>query len=241
MSEEQTLNPEVVRHTATADLYALVAYLLQMPTAETVANLQAVSMADDLRAICAELGVCAGRAQELCVSLDALQAALAADNSALGTVRVEHTRLFTQPRRPVLWPYEGLFVDDELVLAGQESSEARMFVNPAASRAERAYNAASFAIEAHKEPADYVVTELEFASRLHAGIAAAVLEGDEARATDLAGKLDAFREERLNAWIPRFFVRLAEAATGHVYPAAAAVGALLVEVEALVDKAPAQA
>ena len=152
METDSALDVRVVRHTATADLYSLVAFLLQTPTAENVARLQEASPADDLRAIAGELGVEGPRVEALCARLDALHARLAADEDALHGVRVEHTRLFTQPRRPVVWPYEGVFVDDERLLAGMESTEARVFINPAAGDAERTYRAAGFKMDGMREP-----------------------------------------------------------------------------------------
>ena len=239
MTDMVKIEGNVVRHTALADLYDLVAFLFQMPTAENIENLKQVSTADDVRAICAELGVDEGRFAPVAARLDGLQALLAADGNALSAVRIEHTRLFTKPHRPVIWPYEGVFVDDELIRAGEEPTEARVFVNPAASDAERAYRAAGFKVEGYVDPADYIVTELEFMARLHTGIAEASLADDAEREAELAGALETFRTKHAEAWIPRFFLRVSELGEHEFYLAAAALGTLLCQVEDLKDKAPA--
>ncbi|MBR2790908.1 MAG: molecular chaperone TorD family protein [Eggerthellaceae bacterium] len=238
MEADSALDVRVVRHTATADLYSLVAFLLQTPTAENVARLQEASPADDLRAIAGELGVEGPRVEALCARLDALHARLAADEDALHGVRVEHTRLFTQPRRPAVWPYEGVFVDDERLLAGMESTEARIFINPAAGDAERTYRAAGFKMDGMREPADSIVTELEFMAKLHVLAAKAVLDGDAAATADAEEKLAAFKEKHGCAWIPRFFLRVGENSAHELYLAASEMGALLCEVDGIADKAP---
>ena len=238
METDSTLDARVVRHTAIADLYSLVAFLMQMPTAESVARLQEASPADDLRAIAGELGAEGSRVEALCARLDALHAQLAADENALHGVRVEHTRVFTQPHRPVVWPYEGVFMDDERVLAGMESTEARVFINPAAGDAERTYRAAGFKVEGVREPADYIVTELEFLAKLHVQAAKAMLEGDAEMAAGMEEKLADFKARHANVWIPRFFMRVGEKCNHEFYLTAADLGAFLCEMEGIEDEAP---
>lgn len=239
MTEAPAINPEVVRHTALADLYSLVAYLMQTPTAESIADLQGASPAGDVREIASELGLEAAPVEALCARLDALHGALAGDAEALSWVRIEHTRVFTQPHRPVVWPYEGVFLDDERVLAGLPSTEARVFINPAAGDAERAYRAAGFKVDGVREPADYIVTELEFAAKLHTLIAKALLEGDANGAAAFAEKLDTFKAKHLDAWVPRFFLRVREACAHEYYLTAADAGTLLCAADNLEDRAPA--
>lgn len=232
------MNAQVIRHTALADLYLLVAFLMQRPTAENIRNLRRVSLSDDVRAIGAELSVPEARTRALCQRLDGLQQQLAADDDALAGVRIEHTRVFTQPHRPVVWPYEGVFTDDERVAAGLSSTEARVFVNPSAGDAERAYRAAGFKVDGVREPADYIVTELEFMATLHTLVAKALLEGDNAAAEAFAAKLASFAAKHAEAWIPRFFRRVAEECTHEYYLATADLGALLCEVDGIKDGAP---
>ena len=238
VNENVALDPKVVLHTATADLFSLVAYLMQTPTADMVANLQQVSLADDLRAIAGELDMAPGHVEELCVRLEGLQRRMADDGNALSSLRIEHTRVFTQPKRPLIWPYEGVFTDDELVRAGEESTEARVFVNPTAGDAERAYKAAGFAVEGYREPADYIVTELEFCAKLHERIAKAVLEGDAEQEAFFVERLELFKRRHADAWIPRFFLRVADTCQHEVYLCAADMAKVLCEVENIVDNAP---
>lgn len=238
METASTVDVRVVRHTATADLYSLVAFLMQMPTAESVARLQEASPAEDLQAIAGELGVEGPQVEALCARLDALHAQLAADKNALHGVRVEHTRMFTQPHRPIVWPYEGVFMDDERLLAGMESTEARVFINPAAGDAERTYQAAGFKVDGVREPADYIVTELEFLAKLHVQAAKETLEGDAEAAIDTAMKLADFKVRHANVWIPRFFTRVAEKAEHEFYLTAADLGTFLCEVDSIEDEAP---
>ena len=225
--------PDVVRQTAIADWCSLAAYLFQPPTAQMIDQLRQTSMADDLRAIAAELGQADEKTSALAADLDSLQHELASmpADEALGMVRREWTRVFAHPKAPVVWPYEGVFCDTERVRTGQESTESRLFINPAAMDAERRYKAAGY-VDANMEyPADFVVTELEFLTILHTQLARALVESDAVAAEHAQASLAAFWHDHIEKWMPRFFERCREECQVTYYTLAGRLGAQLMAAE----------
>lgn len=222
----------VAYQTAAADACALLALLLQTPRPDDVEAMKGEALADDARAIAEELGATDAQADEITACFaEASLAIAAAGDDAHGLVRREHTRLFTHPKAPVIWPYEGIFVDTEVVRAGGVSSEPRLFVNREASDAEQAYREAGFECESRTRiPADTVTTELQFMGALHARAAESALEGD-AEAYDRAiGRLDAFEKAHADQWLPQFFARCTEEGEG-VFKAAGLLGQVYMQAE----------
>lgn len=234
-TEMQAMPEGVIAHTALADWYALLAFLFQPPTAETIANMQQVSLADDFRAIVSELGAQSSETDSIAERLDALKENLAVDDNALSSVRREYTRLFSHPKLPLVWPYEGVFHDSELEAQGKPTNQSRLFVNPSAADAERQYRAAGFDTATLRVPADSITTELEFAGLLHEKIAAALLEGDDATVEDLEAKLRKFADTHFGAWARRFFTRVSEECAHEYFELAGRMGLELMTQEKVAD------
>lgn len=100
MSRED-LQMKVVRHSALSDWYALLCYLLQMPSRATVAQLGEVSPADDVRSIVYELGNAVDDLGAITEGLEKVHASVASGECSLSDLRREYTRLFAHPKHPV--------------------------------------------------------------------------------------------------------------------------------------------
>ncbi|MBR2834393.1 MAG: molecular chaperone TorD family protein [Coriobacteriales bacterium] len=224
---------DVVAQTALADWCSLVAYLLQPPTAEVIDQLQQASMGDDLRAIAFELRMTDEATDKLAGDFDELHRELASTpaKEALGTIRREWTRVFVHPKAPIIWPYEGVFCDVERVHAGQKSTESRLFINPAATDAERRYKTAGYVDADMEYPADFIVTELEFLAILHTQLAQALTTNDAQAAEQIKASFDSFWQEHIVNWMPRFFERCQEECHTTNYMLAGRLGEQLIAAE----------
>lgn len=223
---------EAMNHLAAADCFTLLAMLLQPPTAESVELLKHPELAEDFASISTELGIEESERLKVAKGLAMMSANLSQSDDALGIVRREYTRLFAHPKKPVIQLYEGVFIDDELVNEGKQSTYAFLFVNPAAKRAEEAYREAGFAsVLKSKVPADCITTEMQFVEQLHIMAAKAIIEGDEGAAKEAEERLARFHAERTARWIPRFFERCVEESRIDLYSLLGKVGLLFMEAE----------
>ena len=228
----RTAPPPAARETAIADLYALLALLLQYPTGETMEGLRNGTVKEDLRAIVDEAGFNENDCAAAFADLDELQHALESGSTDLACVRRERTRLFDHPDHPVVKFYEGVFIDDERIKAGLRSTGARLFVNPAALDAERCYRKAGVKRSSDINiPADCITTELEFMAHLHAMKAMALLENDGATSQDAQALMEEFVNLHVAKWFSRFFERCVEESPHALYRAVGTLGRALATVE----------
>lgn len=203
-------------HTAMADLYSLLEYLLQFPTQEMVDQMARVPIANDIEAIFDELGFKDDSTADVLASFSRLQERFSAGSWSLSSVRQSYTRLFMHPKHPLVIPYEGLFLDARRVESGLISAEPCMFVNPSAVDASSRYKECDIAVSNHSLPPDHVCVELEFASKMHALIACELVDFNAdssacAEAEDggdgvssLEEKLQEFEKKHLLNWVPEF-------------------------------------
>lgn len=231
----------VAYHSALSDWYSLLCYFLQVPSEEMIAQLGALSTSGDVRAMASEAGVEAVSLAEVLQGLDELHRSVSEGKCGLSDIRQEHTRLFVHPKHPCVQPYESMFVDGERIATGRQSAQPCLFVNPVAMNAVEHYKCAGFSVSGHELPADHVVVELEFASKMHYQLAslaheAATLDEGEAapcleRFNELSQQFAAFKEEHLLGWMPRFFERLSREGRGPLYPCVGVLGCVLMDVE----------
>lgn len=122
----------------------------------------------------------------------------------LHTLRIEATHLFVGAPDPAVSPYEGVW------RAKDDGVKPLLFVNPHTMDVERFMKACGIGqAEGKNEPLDRVSTELEFLqwlsmveagmSELSEGISADALPGGS-----VAAAHDAFVEEHVLTWMPRF-------------------------------------
>ena len=136
-------------------------------------------------------------------------------------LRIEYTRLFSTPKSSPFRLYEAL----------ARGKSKMLFENPVAKHAENCYIRAGLQIEnRQQEPADYVPTELEFASVLLTDLAAEVAGGDrvlpisEETCTALWQE---FYREHLADWQPVFWQTVAADTTSDFYRRLALTGSIL--------------
>lgn len=237
MASRGTLNVRddrqvIVEHTALADLCTMLSFLLQVPTAESVEALRLESMSHDFRAIMSELGVDRD-VSSIERGLDDVHRRLAGADGALGLLRREYTRLFSHPKHPLIWLYEGVFVDAELVAQGKESTHACLFINPAAADAERYYARVGFVCSSGKRvPPDCITTQLQFLGIVHSLIAERA-QGGEAKSREEAGRLLCeFWNDHPANWFDGFFDRCSRLSNEPLYRLVGDMGRELVALEA---------
>ena len=161
-------NSKIIRETALADYYAMLAVLSQFPTEDLYSGLIDGSLRQDFLSIAAELSLETKSLTEPLSELASLKEDLETGASSMMKLRREYSRLFNNPDHPVIYLYEGVFIDEELRRAGKPDTGARLFVNPAALDAERCYRQAGLKRSAKINiPADSVSTELEFMAYLY--------------------------------------------------------------------------
>ncbi|MEC4175107.1 molecular chaperone TorD family protein [Adlercreutzia sp. R7] len=231
----------VAYHSALSDWYSLLCYFLQAPSEEMIEQLGALSASGDVRSMASEAGVEAASLAEVLQELDELHRSVSEGRCGLSDIRQEYTRLFMHPKHPCVQPYESMFVDGERVAAGKQSAQPCLFVNPIAMNAVEHYKRAGFRVPGHELPADHMVVELEFASKMHCRLASLVHEASTAddgeaprcseRFNGLSQQFSAFKEEHLLNWMPRFFERLSQEGRGPLYPCVGALGCVLMDAE----------
>ena len=227
-SYEQALE----HHTALSDYYALVRLLLQIPASDVVESVKEGLLADDYRVIAREAGLDSASIAEVLDQLTQVQQELTKAEHSVSFVRREYTRLFTHPQKPQIPLYEGVFLDLELERAGKASTQARLFVNPAAVDAEKLYRAGGLVCNSKDEriPADCITTELAFLEHLHKHVAAAALTDDQSAMTQTFSLIIDFHEHHVSKWIPRFFERCEEESGIEYYRAVGRMGRALTSV-----------
>lgn len=132
------------------------------------------------------------------------------ERTALKTLRVEATHLFVQGTEVPVYPYESQWVDVP------DEGRALMFVSKVSEDVERAMRAAGV-VRAGKsdEPADYLVSELEFLMCL-----ARMAEGSLEKPASLASAEDAYRafsHKHVQRWVPAFAETVRERAREPYY------------------------
>lgn len=230
-----TFEPAVKNCTARSDYFALLAILLQMPSAEVIEGIKKGIILDDFQSIAQELDFPDRDTREISEKLMQVQHDLNAQPGAFAEVRQEYTRLFAHPKSPEIYLFEGLFIDSEKIKKGEVSSDARLFINPAATDAERHYQQAGLAcVTDVRMPADSITTELEFMSFLCKNLAEAVLEGEST--VEIREQIDAFTSQHIMKWVPRFFERCIEKSRISFYSAVGFMGCRLVVASSSIPK-----
>jgi len=195
-----------------AAVYELLVVGLAEPDDEQLAALQRGSMTHELEARTRWLREDAALYQ---VGLDGLRAAetqVAAAPSLTAVLRdykVEYARLFTGPGRPVVACYESQYRDEK-----GKDGWGRL-EGPSTEAVRQAYRAAGVALAPDmREPADHVLTELEFLYYLCRAEAEAWAAGNGApRALELRRATDTFLREHAVQWMPVFADAVKGAAT----------------------------
>lgn len=211
LADDKTM--QVMRLSALADAYGMLALLTQFPSEEVRTGLANGTLAEDALAILFEAGVPGGdrRVANLATVLEAASREAESDD-ALSLIRREYTRLFNRPDKPALCIYEELFLHvrkRRLVDPNYErehDKEPRTFVNNASFDAERIYKKAG--ILRTKEisaPSDSMFVEMEFTQTLFTRLAKAALEEDAALRDETIEIFAEFKRLHLDKWMKLFY------------------------------------
>lgn len=140
-------------------------------------------------------------------------------------LRIEYTRLFSTPKKSVHRLYEAL----------ARGKSKMLFENPVAKHAEDCYRRAGLKIEnRQQEPADYLPTELEFASVLLGDMSAEII-GEE-RVLPISQEQckalwEEFYREHFDGWMTEFWQTVAADTNSEFYRRLALTGAILLKKE----------
>lgn len=209
MSESTNL----VRLTALADAYGMLALMTQFPTREVLAGLADGTLEEDVLTILAEIGLSVddSRIETLKLQLETASKE-ARGEDALSAVRRKYTHLFNHPDAPALGLFEELFIHirkHRLAnpdYARDHDKEPRTFVNNASFDAERCFKNAGFMrTEETSTPSDCMFVEMQFMQCLFARMARANLENNETLYTETLEHMREFKHLHLDKWMKAFY------------------------------------
>lgn len=194
MSLVMGANASAERLLAAADFFQIAGMAFEYPTEELAAGLCVGALREDLSSCLTEMG-CADDDQAS--SLAALGEAVSnqGPEEVLVRMRREHSRLFANPSRPLVWMYETMFCYED----DGSGKRPDLFVSPACLHVEQLMRQAGVRLSAgNRQPADYYPTELQFLSYLCNAAAHEPLAGDgEGLARE---RLAGFKRSHLDRW-----------------------------------------
>lgn len=197
---------------AKADAYRFLGAFMTLPGAHVAMGVADGSAGNDLEAIASELGLTG--ADGLSASFGELaNEAQGEVDEVLSALRRDHTRLFTNPEKPLVAVYEASFKG-----ADDFDTSRLAFVSPTAIDAERRYREVGLAVSDElRDSPDHMGAELEFMSFLHFEIAEAMVVADAERSVFLAERLDGFKEAHFLKWAEGFWAAVEGHAGTSVY------------------------
>jgi len=212
---------------AIADYYQLLALLLRLPTAEVEEGFISGSIADDIISNMDEAGFPEPMQEEVNNLVVQLAQHVEEGHANLGTLRRTYTKLFTNPKMPMIGIYESLFrYWKDNPSAGWDNAP-RLFISPAALDAERCYKKAGLSrSDELNESGDYMVTELEFMARLYSHRATLNLTEDAEEFTATSALIKEFNHYHFEKWGVDFFTEVSQVAPNSIYQVLGAFGAL---------------
>jgi DMSO reductase family type II enzyme chaperone len=210
-----------------ADLYQLFAISFQNPTQELVQDLQSGVLTENFITCFDTIAQDNTLYEEALSELKAFTEIHQNDDPVqlLSDLRVEYTRLFIGPTKPVVPPYETLHRETP-----GKDGEPLLFVSPTAMSVERYYREAGVKMAINDSP-DHLTTELEFLVYLCNKEADAWEEADNDQARDFRKKERDFHDEHLSHWGIDFCRRTREADDSGFFTALSALLALYLHIE----------
>lgn len=183
-----------------SDLYLIYAIAFDYPDRTLADALAGGAFADDLIDCLVSLGFSPENAQEVKAGMEAFSQSLSAAELH-DALKKEHSRLYSNMARPVVWIYETMREREG------EKQLSQLFVSPACLHVENSMKSAGVSLEpCNKQPADYLPNELRFMSYLCAQMSQAAGNEDE---TPLDGcawseQGDRFFREHVSKWVGTF-------------------------------------
>ena len=172
-------------HSITAtreDVYRLLAACFYPPTTALIEENCCATLAALLEFVAPDAAQYAG------------DAAVAAGNSSLDSLAVEHARLFIGPFQLVAPPYGSIYLDDAKIVMGDSTAKVAAFFHSCGLH---------LADDFHELP-DHFAVELEFMSYLAFKQRAAEVSGDKDEATRVVGLQREFLDKFLMPWLEPF-------------------------------------
>lgn len=188
---------------AAADLFQIIGIAYEFPKEDFARGVGEGSVVSDALSCLSEMGC-----PDVSALFDSKGLERAASRNSIGDVllrmRREHSRLFANPARPVVWIYETMFCFEGD--GGGKRPDA--FVSPECLHLEQMMRESGVEVsEANKQPVDYFPTQMQFLSYLCNATAHELLLGGD------AGKnliyLREFKRKHLDRWVPDFLDRVA--------------------------------
>lgn len=219
MTVEQAIN--------LSDFYQLMAIAWQYPTKELAKGILSGTFGADASDCLVALGADPEEADAVSVRL-AEAAGSEADSAEalLKRMRVEYTGLFLVPMKEKVFLYESRFCYPK----DADPKDYMMFVSPCAMHAEQAYKEAGVRVRSSlQEPADHLVTELEFMAHVYRKLAESL--NTEAKDAGLwQWRANSFREFHLDKWYEDFLAQVLEATESETYRTLAILGGMKFDV-----------
>jgi TorA maturation chaperone TorD len=182
-----------------SDFFQLLSVSLQYPTKTLALAMAEGSYREDAISILKELSC---QPQDISPVADMLNTIEEDPNRLFVQMRQEYTRLFNDPKKPMLNIYESLF----LYKPQEKREKPMLFVNPAALDAEHRYKEADVSPrDQNKEPADHIATELEFMMYLYAKKGHALQHQNDEELEKVSAQIRRFEEFHMKNWINDFF------------------------------------
>lgn len=141
----------------------------------------------------------------------ARDAAHAGEQVSLGSLAVEHARLFIGPFQLVAPPYGSLYLDDAKIVMGESTGKVSAFYGSCGLH---------LADDFHEMP-DHIAVELEFLSFLAHKERESVAAGDRGEANRFSGLQRSFLDRFLLPWLPPFTRSILEGTENPFYQAIA--------------------
>jgi TorA maturation chaperone TorD len=193
---------------ALSDLCLFLSSAFRLPTQTLVDSLNDGSLVVSLNDLFGVFASCK-EDSEACEDFITFAEIFALSNISLSNLRHAYTSLFTHPERPLIPPYESLFLYWEKNPGGRYEGAPHLFVCPAALDAERIYKKAGFTRSlAYNESADHISTQMEFVSRLLTEKAQLLSKQAIQEAAAVDNLLAEFSRYHLEKWGERFFDKL---------------------------------
>ena len=215
------ISPTVDGLQARADAYKLLSVFLVLPDEAITSSVSDGSF----RATVVDL------ADTLCVSRDQKQEILSAlegvEKEVLFDLRLDYTRLFTNPDRACVPIYEAVFKGND-----DFDTSGLTFISPTALDAERCYRAWGFECDAKSnESPDHMGFECAFMGELYGACASALDSSDTDEALAIEKATGRFVETHFQKWAKDFFGLVAKHAKTGTYRSLGLLGVALVSSE----------
>lgn len=194
-----------------SDFFQLLSLALHFPTKELVDAIADGSFKEDVVAILEKLNCGLKEITEIKKLFETYGNDIKDGDPLLHEMSIELTRLCYHPHTPVLDIYETTFNKSI-----NEKEKSALFISKQAIAAEQCYKDAGLKLKTN-DPADHLITELEFMMAMYARKGRAIQEQNEEALQKINAQITKFQNEHLGKWAIQFFEKLEEESTLPIY------------------------